>query len=97
MQAVFSQPDSVHVAGYLAAHERVADGDADHPGDGELWVPADLSDDDRASWLEGFRSHFEPERLEDLPQIWTQGFATQMKRGGYAVACSRSTRSDLHG
>lgn len=38
MQAVFSQPDSMHVAGYLAAHERVADGDADHPDDGELWA-----------------------------------------------------------
>jgi hypothetical protein len=31
MQAVFSQPDSMHVAGYLAAHESVADGDTDHP------------------------------------------------------------------
>lgn len=49
-----------HVAGYLEAHERVADGDADSPDDGELWVPGDLDDDDRASWLEGFRSHFEP-------------------------------------
>jgi hypothetical protein len=52
--------DSAHVAGYLEAHERVADGDADSPDDGELWVPGDLDDDDRASWLEGFRSHFEP-------------------------------------
>lgn len=60
MQAVFSQPDSVHVAGYLAAHERVADGDAVRPEDGELWAPGDLEDDDRARWLEGFRSHFEP-------------------------------------
>jgi hypothetical protein len=52
--------DSAHVAGYLEAHERVADGDADSPDDGELWVPDDLDTDDRASWLEGFRSHFEP-------------------------------------
>lgn len=60
MQAVFSQPDSMHITGYLAAHERVAAGDADRPDDAELWVPADLQDEHRASWLEGFRSHFEP-------------------------------------
>lgn len=34
--------ESAHVAGYLEAHERVADGDADSPDDGELWVPDDL-------------------------------------------------------
>ena len=47
-------------AGYLAAHERVNDGDADSPDDAELWVPANLSGPARADWLEGFRSHFEP-------------------------------------
>lgn len=56
MQAVFSQPDSMHVAGYLAAHERVAAGDADHLNDGELWAPANLQGDDLNSWLEGFRA-----------------------------------------
>lgn len=54
------KPDAVHVAGYLEAHERVADGDAESSDDGELWVPGDLRDEDRARWLEGFRSHFEP-------------------------------------
>lgn len=60
MQAVFSQSDDMHVAGYLEAHERVASGDADDPADAETWVPADLSGYARADWLEGFRSHFEP-------------------------------------
>ncbi len=60
MQTVFSQPDRMHTAGYLAAHDRVADGDADGPDDAELWVPANLSGPARADWLEGFRSHFEP-------------------------------------
>jgi len=60
IQDVFSQPDHMHVAGYLAAHERVADGDAETPDDAELWVPASLSGPARADWLEGFRSHFEP-------------------------------------
>lgn len=60
IQAVFMQPDRMHTAGYLAAHERVADGDADSPDDAELWVPANLSGSTRADWLEGFRSHFEP-------------------------------------
>jgi hypothetical protein len=45
---------------YLAAHERVAAGDADCPDDGELWVSGDLDEQACASWLEGFRSHFEP-------------------------------------
>ena len=57
---VVEPADSAHVAGYLEAHERVADGNADSPDDAELWVPGDLDDDDRASWIEGFRSHFEP-------------------------------------
>lgn len=52
--------ESAHVTGYLEAHERVADGDADSPDNGELWVPDDLDAADRDSWLEGFRSHFEP-------------------------------------
>jgi len=60
MQTVFSQPDRMHTAGYLAAHERVSAGDADSPDDAELWVPANLSGPGRADWLEGFRSHFEP-------------------------------------
>lgn len=54
------EDDAVHVAGYLAAAERVADGDADSPDDGELWAPADLTPESRARWIEGFRSHFEP-------------------------------------
>lgn len=60
MQAVFSQSDQMNTAGYLAAHERVADGDAESPEDAELWVPDNLSGPARADWLEGFRSHFEP-------------------------------------
>ncbi|WP_241474317.1 hypothetical protein [Mycolicibacterium neoaurum] len=36
MQAVFSQSDRMHVAGYLEAHERVASGDADGPDDAEV-------------------------------------------------------------
>lgn len=60
IHAVFSQSDHMHTAGYLDAHERVADGDAKSPDDAELWVPADLSGPARADWLEGFRSHFEP-------------------------------------
>lgn len=60
IQDAFSQSDRMHTAGYLAAHERVSDGDADGPDDAELWVPADLSGPARADWLEGFRSHFEP-------------------------------------
>jgi len=60
MQAVFSQSDDMHTAGHLAAHDRVADGDADGPDDAELWVPAHLRGPARADWLEGFRSHFEP-------------------------------------
>ncbi|CAM5737894.1 hypothetical protein ACM0CU_24115 [Mycobacteroides abscessus subsp. abscessus] len=60
IRAVFAQSDDLHVAGYLVAHERVADGDAIGPGDAELWVPTDLSGPARADWLEGFRSHFEP-------------------------------------
>lgn len=60
MQAVFSQPEDMHVAGYLEAHERVANGDADGPADAEVWVPTDLNGFARADWLEGFRSHFEP-------------------------------------
>ena len=60
IQAVFSQSDDMHVAGYLAAQERVASGDADSPADAELWAPADLTGLARADWLEGFRSHFEP-------------------------------------
>ena len=60
MQAVFSQHDDRHVAGYLEAQERVASGDAAGPADAELWVPADLNGFARADWLEGFRSHFEP-------------------------------------
>ena len=60
MQAVFSQPEDMHVAGYLEAQERVASGDADGPDDAEVWVPVDLNSFARADWLEGFRSHFEP-------------------------------------
>lgn len=60
MQAVFSQPDDMHVAGYFEAQERVDSGDADGPDDAELWVPAGLNAFARADWLEGFRSHFEP-------------------------------------
>ncbi len=60
MHAAFSQPDDMHVAGYLEAHERVASGDADGPADAEVWVPTDLNGLARADWLEGFRSHFEP-------------------------------------
>ena len=60
IQAVFSQSDDMHVAGYLEAHERVASGDADSPDDAETWVPGDLLVHARADWLEGFRSHFEP-------------------------------------
>ena len=60
MQAVFSQSDGMHTAGYLEAHERVASGDADSPDDAETWVPGDLTGHARADWLEGFRSHFEP-------------------------------------
>lgn len=61
-RAVFSQSDDMHEAGYLDAHERAAAGDADSPDDAELWVPASLSGPARADWLEGFRSHFEPQR-----------------------------------
>jgi len=60
VQDVFSQPDHLRAAGYLAAHERVADGDTESPDDAELWIPANLSGPGRADWLEGFRSHFEP-------------------------------------
>ena len=60
LQAVFSQSDDMHTAGYLEAHERVASGDADGPDDAETWVPANLNGYARADWLEGFRSHFEP-------------------------------------
>ncbi|UXA21335.1 hypothetical protein KXD98_27860 (plasmid) [Mycobacterium sp. SMC-4] len=60
MQAVFSQSDDMHVAGYLEAHERVDSGDANGPDDAEVWVPTDLNGYARADWLEGFRSHFEP-------------------------------------
>ncbi|WP_449561180.1 hypothetical protein [Mycolicibacterium mageritense] len=60
IQDVFTQPDRMHTAGYLAAHGRVADGDAGSADDAEQWVPADLSGPARADWLEGFRSHFEP-------------------------------------
>ena len=60
MQAVFSQSDDMHVAGYLVARERVASGDADGPAAAEVWVPGDLTGHARADWLEGFRSHFEP-------------------------------------
>lgn len=60
MQAVFSQSDDMHVAGYLEAHERVASGDADSPDAAETWVPGHLTGHARADWLEGFRSHFEP-------------------------------------
>lgn len=59
LQAVFSQSDDMHTAGYLEAHERVASGDADGPDDAETWVPANLNGYARADWLEGFRSHFE--------------------------------------
>ncbi|WP_260973496.1 hypothetical protein [Mycolicibacterium llatzerense] len=52
--------DAVHVAGYLAAAERIADGDADSPDDAELWVPPDLDVEQRGRWIAGFRSHFEP-------------------------------------
>lgn len=65
IQHVFSQPDRMHTAGYLAAHERVADGDAESPDDAELWVPADLGGPARAEWLEGFRSHFEPSAMAE--------------------------------
>lgn len=54
------EDDAMHVAGYLAAAERIADGDADSPDDGELWAPTDLTPENRARWIEGFRSHFEP-------------------------------------
>ena len=37
VQDVFSQPDHLRAAGYLAAHERVADGDTESPDDAELW------------------------------------------------------------
>lgn len=60
MRDAFSQPDHLHAAGYFAARERVADGDAESPDDAELWVPVNLSGPARADWLEGFRSHFEP-------------------------------------
>jgi len=60
MDGVFSQPGHMHTTGYLAAHERVADGDAESPDDAELWVPTNLTGPARADWLEGFRSHFEP-------------------------------------
>lgn len=60
LQAVFSQEDRMHTVGYLAAADRVADGDADSPDDAELWVPDSLAGAARADWLEGFRSHFEP-------------------------------------
>ncbi len=42
----------MHVAGYLAAAERIADGDADSPDDGWLWAPTDLADENRARWIE---------------------------------------------
>ena len=77
MHAVFSQPDRMHTAGYLAAHERVADGDADSPDDAELWAPVNLSGPQRADWLEGFRSHFEPGRSRswrtqaDIDELFT--------------------------
>lgn len=61
LRAVFSQSQDMHVAGYLEAHERVASGDADSPADAELWIPAGLNSFARADWVEGFRSHFEPE------------------------------------
>jgi len=60
MQAVFAQPEDMHVVGYLEAQERVASGDAEGPADAEVWVPTDLNGFSRADWLEGFRSHFEP-------------------------------------
>lgn len=60
VQSVFSQADNLRLAGYLAAHERVAAGDAESPDDAELWIPTNLSGPARADWLEGFRSHFEP-------------------------------------
>lgn len=60
LQAVFSQSDHMHTVGYLAAADRVADGDADSPDAAERWVPAHLTGPGRADWLEGFRSHFEP-------------------------------------
>lgn len=61
IRSVFSQADDMHTAGYLEAHERVASGDADSPADAELWIPADINGPARADWLEGFRSHFEPQ------------------------------------
>ena len=60
IQDVFSQPDHMHVAGYLAAHERVADGDAETPDDAGLWVPASLGGPSWAVWLAGFRCRGEP-------------------------------------
>lgn len=54
------QSQDLHVAGYLEAHERVASGDASEPDDADLWCPGDLAGPDRAEWLGGFRSHFEP-------------------------------------
>ena len=50
MHAAFSQPDDMHVAGYLEAHERVASGDADGPADAEVWVVASVI---RCKWSFG--------------------------------------------
>lgn len=57
---VMGEDDAMHVTGYLAAAERIAYGDADSPDDGELWAPGGLTAENRARWIEGFRSHFEP-------------------------------------
>jgi hypothetical protein len=55
-----SRAEATFVAGYLAARERVADGDAGRATDGQMWVPADLNDEARPTRLEAFHSRFEP-------------------------------------
>lgn len=47
-------------AGYLAAADLVADEQVNGPDGAGQWVPAELAADERAEWIEGFRSHWEP-------------------------------------
>lgn len=74
MQAVFLQPDHMHTAGYLAAHERVNDGDADSPDDAELWVPANLSGPPTRGWPERPRARGQWGRLAESGSLgWAAG------------------------
>ena len=76
MQAVFLQPDHMHTAGYLAAHERVNDGDADSPDDAELWVPANLSGPPTRGWPERPRARGQWGRLAESGSLgWAAGCA----------------------